>query len=166
MEKYKVLDGYQGDLKGGVEARIYDDGAVRNEKGYMLEPLPGGGIQSSDQARAMIETRWQEVRENAKEGVRRAIAKNKQIDIHTLKPGEELIYLFEHLTDLLISSKNSRGVAELLKPVLQVAYAIGKEEEPPQPQVSVFAPGAAAELLDKIREMTVQREKREIVDVT
>jgi len=38
---YEVLDDYGGDLKGGTEARRYRDGSIRNERGYMLKPLPG-----------------------------------------------------------------------------------------------------------------------------
>lgn len=67
-QKYKVID-YQG-----RPARLYPDGSIRNERGHMLAPLPGGAPPiSSANARALADIRNEQRRRLMREAANAAV---------------------------------------------------------------------------------------------
>jgi hypothetical protein len=126
MSDYQVIENYEGDLKGGQEARQYPDGSVRNEKGFMLEPLPGAKtITTSERGREVAQVK-QEQHRNA---FRRGLKKAAKVDINGLD-GEELSVYAEHAGEQFLKSTNIRGMAELLAKFGSMGGYIADERAP------------------------------------
>jgi hypothetical protein len=97
----------------GTEVRQYEDGAIRDQKGLMLEPLPGGGIQSSEKAREMVTTRFEQAKERAREGLIKGVEESG-ISLRNQSADEAWMFVVAHVTKTLMKSSNLRGQAEIL----------------------------------------------------
>jgi hypothetical protein len=111
-KKYAVLlpgeDGYPGDLKGGAEARRYPDGAIRNEKGYLLVVHPRAFAINKDNAAALARRKHELYRESFAEGVI-AGANIRGVDT----PAAAWRAVGQHAAKTFFDTDNARSLAAL-----------------------------------------------------
>jgi len=163
-KKYELLTDYTGDLKGGQEARKYPDGSIRNERGFMLEPLPGAApIDSSERGRELVERRHALAREKALEGVRLGAGLDAKG-----RDAEEISIITEHATRVFLGSKNARGLAELFSKVMQSA---GLDLEPKATaekgvtQTPSLLVALGPEALDRLLSKVKGEKPRDVIDI-
>ena len=109
IPRYEIID-FEGDLKGGREARRYSDGSIRNERGHMLEPLPGKFYINKDNAAALAKRKHEKYRESFAAGVvSGAIARG--FDVTTDSGAWEAVG--QHAASVYFNTDNARALSAL-----------------------------------------------------
>lgn len=115
-KKYTILVDYDGDLKGGTEAREYNDGSIRNERGLLLTKPPWGNEITKENAREMQLARATKAREAFQRGLARGVLpkemlKDESLDNYSINAWEEIA---KHTGEVFMKTDNVRGIGEVL----------------------------------------------------
>lgn len=144
MASYVVLtqddERYPDDLKGGTEARLYENGDIRNDKGYMLVPLQGKYTITKEDAATLARRKHEKMRENFAAGVvRGAFGPNDQ----GYQPGDAWEKVGEHAAKVFFKTDNARGLAVLGDFLAKKGGFVATDREKQQENAANVARGVA-----------------------
>ena len=140
---YDIIE-WDGDLKGGSEARLYDDGAIRNEKGYFLKKHPQSVDFTSDTASKHRARTIAKQQEYAMMGVANAMMKHSNLK-YPVGTGEAWMIATEKVAEALFSDKyrDRSDALRVLSDVTPSKYdksTVIQQQQAPQPaQTNVIA---------------------------
>ena len=140
---YDIIE-WDGDLKGGSEARLYDDGAIRNEKGYFLKKHPKGATITSEIASEYRARTIAKQQEYAMMGVANAMMKHSNLK-YPVGTGEAWMIATEKVAEALFSDKYRdrsdalRVLADVTPSKYDKSTVIQQQQAQPAQQTNVIA---------------------------
>ncbi|MCP4141670.1 MAG: hypothetical protein GY755_15585 [Chloroflexi bacterium] len=128
----------------GQDARLYPDGAIRNEKGHFLAKHPKGATITSENASELRARAIQQRQEAAAYGIANSIQKNKGLQ-YPVGPVDAWVLAAEQVTDGLFSDKYRdrtdamRVLADITPSKYDKTMQIQQQSAPEQAQINLVA---------------------------
>lgn len=141
----------------GRPARLYGNGAIRDERGRLLATQPGANKITAEQSREI----WQQRRERARQAAIEAIDAGAGLDPSKWGTGEGWFNVVRHTVETYLKSTNLRGMGETLTKLATIT-GLADEIKPERGEVTMPIPEVARLVMELSR--LTQGDRSDVVD--